>query len=112
MARRAFLSGPHGALLSPQPLSRLRFEKRVDLVFEPRDRILAEFNVLREFSRPLETAKMHARPRDAAGFQIGESEEPPAGTLTGNFRTSRHVEPRTLMSREVIEGVSYWLSLE
>src|SRR5262249_23492871 len=76
---------------------RLLFQEIVDLVLEPRDRVFAEIDVLRKFSSRLEPANMHTTPRNAARFQVGERQQPAAGTLTGDFWTCCHGNPRTLM---------------
>src|SRR5215471_14925930 len=78
----------------------LRFQEIVDLVLEPRDRVLAELDVQRKFSDRLEPGDVYARPGDAALAEGWIIEESSAGLFSGNFGT-RHVSPRELMSRGV-----------
>src|SRR5262249_32657566 len=74
-----------------------RFQEIVDLVFEPRDRVLAEIDVLRKFSGRLEPADVYARPGDPALSESLIIEESSAGLFAGDFWTCCHENPRTLM---------------
>src|SRR5262249_14791086 len=86
--------------LAPLALGHFLFQKGVDLVFEPSDRICAEIDVQGEFFGRLKPGDMHARPGDPALSEGLIIEQSSAGLFPGDFG-ARHVSPRSLMSRGV-----------
>src|SRR5262245_9999097 len=101
-------------------LDSFHLEEVIDLVLEPRDRVIADIDVQGEFPGRLKPFNMHARPADSARSEVLIREESSAGLPAGDLRAAglpagdfgaaglpagdfgtRQVPPRSLMSRGV-----------
>src|SRR5262245_9567548 len=95
-----FTPGSPLCSLAPIALGRLLFQKIVDLVFEPSDRVLADIDVQGELSGRLEAGDVNAGPGDAALPESLIIEKSAAGLFAGGLGT-RHVSPLRLVSRGI-----------